>query len=78
MKKILVSDGKVERKFTKEWSNSGFINLNQLPKMVESLVEQKNSMVEYIELLHDKLDFLIEKNNLCDLCGMPNCTSDHK
>ncbi len=77
-KTIEIEDGKVKRQFTSGWSNSGFINLDQLPKMVKSLVDQKNSMVEYIEALHDKIDKLIEINNLCDICGTPNCQSDHK
>ena len=78
MKQIRITDGKVDRKFTKEWSNSGFVNLDKLPEMVTSLVAQKNSMVDYIKALHDKLDDLSEINNLCDLCGIANCESDHK
>ena len=77
-KTIEIEDGKVKRQFTSGWSSSGFINLDPLPKMVKSLVDQKNSMVEYIEALHDKIDKLIEINNLCDICGASNCQSDHK
>lgn len=71
---------KIERKFTKEWSESGFINMNKLPDMIQVLIDQRNSMVEYIEQLHDKIDNIIEHNDICDneFCHTANCTSDHK
>jgi len=74
------NSGKIERKFTKEWANSGFINMDKIPDMVRSLVEQRNSMIEYIEALHNKIDDIIEKNNICDNphCHTAGCTSDHK
>ena len=71
---------KISRKFTAEWSVSGFINMDKLPEMVESVIVQRKQMIAYIELLHDKIDDLIEKNNICDCpsCHRAGCTSDHK
>jgi hypothetical protein len=72
--------GKIERKFTSEWATSGWFNMEKLPDVVASLVEQRNSMIAYIEALHNKIDDIIEKNNICDnpYCHTANCTSDHK
>ena len=71
---------KITRKFTKEWSESGFFNMNKLPDMVGSLVSNRVAMVAYIEALHDKIDDLIIRNNICDIpsCHTAGCTSDHK
>lgn len=73
-------NGKVNRRFTKEWADSGMIKKDAIPKLVASLVEQQKSMVDYIEQLHDKIDWILEKNNCCDMpsCFTANCTSDHK
>lgn len=70
----------IKRKFTNEWSNSGFINMDKLPDMVSVLVEQRKSMMAYIEALHDKIDKLIIDNNICDCPShhIAGCTSDHK
>lgn len=72
--------GKIDRKFTKEWSVSGFINLEKVPDLVKVLVTERKSMIEYIEALHNKLDDIIEKNNICHApgCHTTGCTSDHK
>jgi hypothetical protein len=59
------NSGKIERKFTAEWHNSGMINVEKIPDMVKSLVESRKAMIEYIELLHNKLDDIIEKNQIC-------------
>lgn len=74
------NNGKIERKFTKEWSNNGFINMDKIPNMVQSLVDQRNSMIEYIEALHDKIDKIIDDNDICYSpdCHRAGCTSDHK
>ena len=74
------NSGKIERKFTNEWANSGFFNIEKLPDIVTSLIEQRRSMVAYIEALHDKIDYIIKKNNICDNpnCHTAGCTSDHK
>lgn len=74
------NSGKIKRKFNQEWATSGFINIDKIPDMVKSLVEQRNSMIKYIEELHDKIDNLIEHNNICDCpsCHTAGCTSDHK
>lgn len=79
-KTIEFENGKVHRRFTEEWKDSGFINLDKLPEMTKVLVDQRKSMMEYIEALHDKIDWILEKNNCCDLptCFTANCTSDHK
>jgi hypothetical protein len=70
----------INRKFTKEWANSGFINMDRLPDMVSSLVDQRKQMIEYIEALHNKIDKLIIDNKICDCpsCHTAYCTSDHK
>ena len=78
MKTPIITDGKIDRKFTEEWDGSGFINLDKLPEMVGCLVSQKKNMVEYIGSLHDLIDKIVDKNNLCDYCLFSNCKSDHK
>ena len=72
--------GKIERRFDKEWSNSGFINMEKIPNMVQVLVDQRKEMIEYIEALHNKIDKLIDDNNICSdpSCHTAGCTSDHK
>ena len=77
---INFENGKVDRKFTKEWSTSGIINMDKIPSLVQSLVDQKKSMLAYIEVLHDKLDYIMQKNHICDIpeCHIAGCTSDHK
>jgi len=72
--------GKIDRRFTKEWSQEGFINSEKIPLLVEGLITQRQSMIEYIEVLHDKIDDIIEKNDICDSpgCHTAGCTSDHK
>jgi hypothetical protein len=72
--------GLVDRKYTKEWSNSGFINIDNVPKLIDSIVHQRKEMILYIEALHDKLDFIMKRNNICDIsdCHTAGCTSDHK
>lgn len=72
--------GKVKRSFTNEWANSGWFNMEKLPDVVTALIEQRKSMIEYIEALHNKMDDLMEKNRICDNphCHTAGCTSDHK
>lgn len=72
--------GKVHRKFTEEWSNSGFINMDKIPDLVGSLVTERKNMVEYIEALHNKIDHIMQKNAICPNsdCHTAGCTSDHK
>lgn len=79
-KEIQFDYGKVERQFTKEWANSGMIRVERIPDMVSSLVTSRSEMVEYIEALHDKIDWILEKNKCCDMpsCLTAGCTSDHK
>lgn len=74
------SDMSVNRKFTEQWRKSGLINTDEIPRLIESLVEKEKSMVAYIEALHDKLDFIIKKNHICHIpsCHTANCDSDHK
>lgn len=57
---IKIKDGKIERRFTEKWNRSGFINMDKVPQMVESIVSSKNAMMLYIEELHNKIDELIE------------------
>jgi len=73
-------NGKVDRRFTAEWSKSGFINLDELPTMMKIVLDQKKEMIKYIEALHDKIDDLITRNNICHCpsCHTAGCTSDHK
>lgn len=79
-KEIEFTDGVVDRRFTKEWSESGIINYKKIPDLVTSLVSQKTEMVAYIEALHDKIDWILQKNKCCDVSGCltAGCTSDHK
>lgn len=73
-------NGKVDRRFTKQWLESGIINKDKIPDLVVSLVTQEKEMVEYIEALHDKIDWILKKNNCCNIptCFTAGCTSDHK
>jgi hypothetical protein len=63
-----------------EYPHGSIINKDRVPDLVKSLVVQQQSMIEYIELLHDKMDDVFEKNNICNCttCHRANCTSDHQ
>ena len=76
----LKSDGTVDRRYTKEWSESGLFNLEKTPDLVKILVDQRKEMIEYITELHNKIDYMIHHNKICDFvnCLTANCTSDHK
>ncbi len=78
--RISFDGGKVHRKFTEQWGNSGIINMEQIPTLVTTLVKQRAEMIKYIAALHDKIDWILEKNNCCDMpsCLTSGCTSDHK
>lgn len=71
---------KVRRRFTYEWAAQGIINVEQLPRLVESLVSERRNMVDYISQLHSIIDNLLEKNNCCDVpsCFTANCMSSDK
>lgn len=71
-------DGKLHRVFTPEWDNSGIVNMDKVPQLVESMVSQRKNMVEYIEELHEFIDVMMEKHDICDFCLDINCGSDHK
>lgn len=77
---IEFNNGKVERRFDKKWLKSGTINKNKIPDLVASVVAQQVEMVRYIKALHDKIDWILEKNKCCDMpsCLTAGCTSDHK
>lgn len=79
-KEIEFENGKVDRRFTQEWADSGFIRKEAIPKLVASLVTQQEEMVDYIGALHDKIDWILQKNHCCDVpgCLTAGCTSDHK
>lgn len=79
-KSIVFKDGKVDRRFTSKWDESSVVRTEEIPFLVEQLVSGRNSLIEYIEALHDKLDFIMERNNICDnqRCLRANCTSDHQ
>lgn len=76
----LKDDGTVDRRYTKEWSKSGVIDLSKVHILVETLVDQREEMIKYIIELHDVIDYIIERNNICDNphCLTAGCTSDHK
>jgi hypothetical protein len=80
MPQINFEDGKVDRRFTREWSTSGIINIERLPNMVESLISDRKGMIAYIEELHNTLDYILKKNGCCDMpgCFTAGCGSDHK
>ncbi len=79
-KEIKFNDGLVDRHFTPEWKESGIICMDRVPDLVASLVTHRTEMVDYIEALHDKIDWILKTNNCCDIpsCLTANCTSDHK
>lgn len=79
-KEIAFEDGKIDRRFTEQWSESGVINMARLPDLVQSVLTQRREMVAYIEALHDKIDWILERNRCCDMpsCLRAGCTSDHK
>ena len=78
--RVKFENGKVSRRFTQEWKESGIIKKEKIPELVMVLVEQNFEMVEYIEALQDKLDWVLKKNRCCDIssCLRAGCTSDHK
>lgn len=51
-------DGKVYRRFTKQWGVSGALPVDKIP--LDSLITQRDSMIDYIEVLHDKIDECIK------------------
>lgn len=54
--------GKIERRFTPEWQESGELKIDELlPKLVTVVITQISVMVEYIEKLHDEIDRLNQK-----------------
>lgn len=71
-------DGTIDRRFTEEWSQSGIINLDKVPDLVVSLVQQRKSMIKYIEELHKLLEHIIKKNVVCPICLNTMCESEHK
>lgn len=77
---IRFEDGRVHRRFTKQWSEQGIINMHQLPSLVQSLVSQRQEMIDYIEVLHNNIDYILRHNRCCDMLGCltAGCTSDHK
>lgn len=79
-RRVKFKGGKVDRVFTNKWSESGVINMKKLPQLLASFVEQRQSMIDYIDALHDKIDWILEKNHCCDIssCFRANCTSSHK
>lgn len=49
-------NGTVNRKFTEAWSRSGLINMDKVSTLVRALETERQSMVEYIEALHNTID----------------------
>jgi hypothetical protein len=55
-------DGKIERRFTPEWKESGELKIDELlPKLVTVVIAQISVMVDYIEQLHNEIDRLNQK-----------------
>jgi hypothetical protein len=77
---VRFESGKVDRRFADEWSQGGFINIERLPDLVGGVLQERREMIGYIEALHDKIDWILEKNQCCDVpsCLSSRCTSDHK
>lgn len=71
-------NGVINKRYTKEWSESGVINMDKLPGLIASEISQKKRMLQYIEALHKKFEEIIKKNNICPICYTANCGSDHK
>jgi len=80
IKEVKFINGFTDRRFTKDWASSGLFNLEKVPDLVQTLVNQRSEMIDYIEALHDKIDWILSKNNCCDIpsCLTAGCTSDHK
>lgn len=68
-KKITYKANKVDRRFTKDWAESGAIRADKLPQLMASALEQRKSMIEYIEALHDALDRVLDVAKTCDACS---------
>lgn len=62
-KEIIINNNKIYRKFTKDWADTGDVGFESMSKLLISLRTQRNSMVDYIEVLHDKIDKLIVEIN---------------
>lgn len=79
-KEIKFHNGGVVRKFTPEWGDSGMIRVEKIADVVSIIVTQRKEMMDYIEALHDKIDWILEKNQCCDVngCLTAGCGSDHK
>lgn len=78
--RVEFTNGRIDRNFSPEWGDSGIVRIDKIPQLVESLVTQRRSMLKYIELLHDTIDQIREKNAICDMpgCFTAGCGSDHK
>ena len=57
------NNGKVKRRFNKDWQEQGVIRTSMVPLIVQSVVDQRKSMIEYIDKLHDKIDELTLNQN---------------
>ncbi len=53
------AEGKIRRRYTPEWMDSGTIKLSDIPRFVAALESQHRAMVEYIGMLHDEIDNLL-------------------
>lgn len=77
-KEVEIINREVARRFTPEWNESGIINIEKIPDLVKTLVSVRSGMTDYIEALHNKLDYIIEATDWCDMCECTGCTSDHR
>jgi hypothetical protein len=55
-KVIEIENGKVRRRFTQSWDDQGDIKTDKIPQIINSMIIQRVNMIEYIEVLHDKID----------------------
>ncbi len=53
---------KIDRKFTPEWYKSGKIDTSKIGDYVKAMDAQIQSMVNYIETLHNKIDYSDQEN----------------
>lgn len=73
------STNKIIRKYEND-DNFGFIDINKLPEIITLLMEKYSNQIEYIKLLHNKMDDIFMKNKICnnEFCHRAGCDSEHK
>ncbi len=50
--------GKVNRRYSPEWAEQGSEKMEGIIRRLKALLEQRENMVKYIDLLHNEIDRL--------------------